>query len=113
MSTMMHPTRRDDLLKRVDRPSPARAGLLNAVESGGKLLRLAIMRAGLSQKEAQDALGVEDKGQFSRMLDGKEKLGIHQCLRIEAVAIWREIIFLSAEHAGCEIERVIKIKERA
>lgn len=113
MSPIMHPTRREDLLKRLERPSPAKAGLLNGVESGGKLIRLAIMRAGLSQKEAQDALGVEDKGQFSRMLDGKEKLGLHQCLRPEAKAIWLELIFLSANYVGCEVERCIKVKEQA
>lgn len=113
MPVTMHPTRRDDLLKRVDRPSPARAHLLNDVEAG-KLLRLAIMRAGLSQKEAQDALGVEDKGQFSRMLDGKETLGVHRFLRPEAEAIWKELIFVAAASIeGMTVERVVRLVESA
>lgn len=109
----MRQTRRDDLLKRVDRPSPAKAVLLNNVEISGKLLRAAIMRAGLSQKEAQDALDVEDKGQFSRMLDGKETLGVHRLLRKEARAIWREVIFLSAKECGFEVEQCLRFREHA
>lgn len=113
MSVSMHSTRREALLKQVDRPSPAKVSHLNTVENEQvpALLRLAIMRAGLSHKEAQDALGVEDKGQFSRMLDGKENLSIHRLLRPSARPIWLEIIFLSANGCGCEVERIVRIKE--
>lgn len=112
-NAMMHPTRREALLKHVDRLSPAKASLLNGVEITGKLLRAAIMRAGLSQKEAQDALGVEDKGQFSRMLDGKETLGVHRLLTDRARPIWREVIFLSAKDCGFEVERCLRFREHA
>lgn len=112
-NAIMHPTRKDDLLKRVDRPSPAKVQRLNRVETVeiGTLLRLAIMRAGLSQKEAQDALGVEDKGQFSRMLDGKETLSVHRLLRPEAADIWRELVMVSARQSGFAVERVIRWTE--
>lgn len=113
MPATMTQQRRDDLLKRVEQLSPARVTGLNDVETG-RLLRLAIMRAGLSQKEAQDALGVEDKGQFSRMLDGKETLGVHRFLRAEARPIWREVIFIAAQSIpGMTVERVVRLVESA
>jgi len=85
---------------------------LNAVEGGSRLLRMAIARTGLSHKEAMDALGVNDKGYFSRMLDGQETFSIRRLLRPEAHAIWCELIFLSAQECGMEVERVIRMKER-
>lgn len=111
MSASLPQSDRAGLLKGVDRPSPAKASLLNDVEMGGQMLRLAIMRTGLSQEQAQDALGVKDKGQFSRMLDGKETLGVHRFLRPKARAIWLEIIYLTANTCGCEVERTIRIRE--
>jgi hypothetical protein len=113
MPQTMTQERREALLKQVDRLSPAHANRLNGVENAGQLVRLAIMGAGLSQKEAQDALGVEDKGQFSRMLDGKESLGVHRLLRPEAVTIWRELMALTARRAGYAVERVIRWEESA
>jgi hypothetical protein len=114
MSHSLSQSERLDHLKRVDRPSPAKATLLNGVETSGQLLRLAIMRAGLSQKEAQDALGVDDKGQFSRMLDGKEGLSVHRLLRPGAELIWKELIFLTAAAIpGMSVERIVRLVESA
>lgn len=110
-ATMPH-TRRDSLLNSV-KPRQAKASLdLNDVEGATRLLRGAIARTGMSQKEAMDALGVSDKGYFSRMLDGAETLSIRRLLRREAQAIWCELIFLSAQECGMEVERVIRIREK-
>ena len=114
MPVTMHQTRREALLKQIDRPSPAKADLLNKVEIASKLLRLAIARAGLNQDQAMDALGISDKGQFSRMLDGKEKLWMHQFLRPEAQPIWKEVIFLAAQSIpGMTVERIVRLVEHA
>jgi hypothetical protein len=65
MSAMMHPTRRDALLQSLEKPHMVKAKLdLNFLESGGKLVRLAYQRAGMSQKEAMAALGIDDPAQF-------------------------------------------------
>lgn len=86
---------------------------LNFVQNGGRMLRQAIARSGMSQKEAMAALGVEHAGQFSEMLDGKQKLWVHTLLRPEAQGIWKELLVIAAQEAGCEVERVIKIRESA
>jgi hypothetical protein len=106
--------RRDALLNGIEKPKMARAKLnLNFIENGGRLVRLAYHRAGLSQKEAMAALGVDDPGQFNRMVDGKEKLWLYLLLRPEAAAIWKELLVIAACEAGCEVERVVRIKESA
>lgn len=119
MSAILHPTRRDLLLNDVPRPTAAKAKpVLNSVQHEdalreiGQLLRFAIMRAGLTQQQAMDALGIEHKSQFSEMLDGKQKLWLHQLMRAEARPIWKELLVIVVERAGeCEVERVIRIKE--
>jgi hypothetical protein len=115
MSLSMHATRRADLLQRIERARPAKAKLnLNFLENGGRLLRLAYHRAGLSQKEAMAALGIDDPAQFNRMLAGKEKLWMHQFLRPEAEAIWKELIFVAAQSIpGMSVERIVRLVERA
>jgi hypothetical protein len=96
------------------KPRMAKAKLdLNFVQNGGKLLRVAIARSGLSQKEAMGALGITHAGRFSEMLDGKQKLWMHQLLRPEAAAIWKELLVLAASACGCEVERIVRIKESA
>lgn len=96
------------------KPRMARAKLdLNFVQHASKLLRLAIARSGLSHKEAMVALGVEHAGQFSEMLDGKQKLWVHALLRPEARGIWLELIVLTANESGCSVERVVRISESA
>lgn len=103
-----------DPRNRFPKPRMAQAKLdLNFVQNAGRLLRMAIARSGLSQKEAMTALGVEHAGQFSEMLDGKQKLWVHALLRPEAQGIWKELIVLAAQECGCEVERVIKIRESA
>jgi len=115
MAAIMPATRRLDLLQRMEKPRPAKAKLdLNFIESGGHLLRMAYHRAGLSQKEAMAALGVDDPAQFNRMLAGKEKLWMHQFLRPEAQAIWKELIFIAAQSIpGMTVERVVRLVESA
>ena len=105
---------RANLLNSVPRPRMAKAKAdLNFLQNAARLLRLAIARTGLSQKEAMAALGVEHASQFSEMLDGKQKLWMHQLLTAEAAPIWRELIVLAALEAGCEVERVVRIRESA
>jgi hypothetical protein len=115
MSAMMHPTRRDALLQSLEKPHMVKAKLdLNFLESGGKLVRLAYQRAGMSQKEAMAALGIDDPAQFNRMLAGKEKLWMHQFLRPEAQTIWKELIFIAAQSIpGMTVERVVRLVESA
>src|SRR5689334_18836471 len=114
MPVTMHQTRRDALLNSVRSPEPVRAKLdVNEVHSASRLLRLAIARTGMSHKEAMDALGIEHKSEFSQMLDGTRKIWVHQMLRPEAAAIWKELLIIAACEAGCEVERVIRIKETA
>jgi hypothetical protein len=115
MSVSIHPTRRADLLKGIEHAPMVKAKLdLNFIENGGRLVRLAYHRAGLTQKEAMVALGVDDPGQFHRMLEGKEKLWMHQLLRPEAAAIWRELIFVAAQSIpGMTVERVVRLVESA
>lgn len=110
---IMHPTRRDALLNSVPKHAvPQAKADLNFVQSASRMLRLAIARTGLSQKEAMAALGVEHASQFSEMLDGKQKLWVHALLRPEAEPIWRELIVIAAEECGCEVERTIRIREK-
>lgn len=112
MPVTMHQTRRDALLNSVRSAEPAKAKLdVNEVHNAGQLLRKAIACAGLSHKEAMDALGVEHKSEFSEMLDGKRKLWMHQLLREEARPIWRELMALTARQAGYAVERVIRWTE--
>lgn len=115
MPQTMPQSRRVDLLNTLEKPRMARAKLnLNFIENGGRLVRLAYHRAGLSQKEAMAALGIDDPGQFNRMLDGKEKLWMHQLLRPEAQAIWKELIFVAAQSIpGMTVERVVRLVESA
>jgi predicted XRE-type DNA-binding protein len=113
MATSMTESRRDALLNSVPKPTMARAKPdLNFIQNASRMLRLAIARTGLSQKEAMAALGVEHASQFSEMLDGKQKLWVHALLRPEAHAIWQELIVIAAEECGCEVERTIRIRER-
>lgn len=115
MSTSMQPQRRADLLQSIEKPRMARAKVnLNFIENGGRLVRLAYHRAGLSQKEAMAALGIEDPAQFNRMLDGKEKLWMHQFLRPEAEPIWKELVFIVAQSIpGMSVERIVRLVESA
>jgi hypothetical protein len=105
---------RADLLNSLPSPRMAQAKPdLNFLQKGARLVRRAIARSGLSQKEAMAALGVEHESQFSEMLDGKQKLWIHRLLAPEAAPIWKELIVLAALEAGCEVERVVRIRESA
>lgn len=115
MPNSMHSTRREALLNSIEKPRMLRAKLdLNFIENGGKLVRLAYHRAGLSQKEAMAALGIDDPGQFNRMLDGKEKLWMHQLLQPSAHAIWKELIFIAAQSIpGMTVERIVRMVESA
>jgi hypothetical protein len=106
--------RRADLLNTLPKPRMVKAKPdLNFLQNGGRLLRLAIARSGLSQKEAMAALGIDHESQFSEMLGGKQKIWMHQMLRPEAAAIWKELLVIAACEAGCEVERIVRIKETA
>lgn len=114
MSAMMQPSRRDDLLNRIQKPRMAKAKPdLNFLQNASRLLRQAIADSGLSHKQAMAALGVEHESQFSEMLDGKQKLWMHQLLRDEARPIWRELMAITARQAGYAVERVIRWTETA
>lgn len=114
MPVTMHQTRRDVLLNSVRTGEPMKAKLdVNEVHTAGRLLRLAIARAGMSHKEAMDALGVEHKSEFSQMLDGTRKLWVHQLLREEAKPIWKELIFVAAASIeGMTVRRVVELVEK-
>lgn len=100
------------LLKTVRKPRMPKAKAdLNFLRTAAKLLRLAIARTGMSQKEAMAALGIDHAGQFSEMLDGKQKLWVHSLLTVDALPIWRELIVLAAMDAGCKVYRVVEIPE--
>jgi hypothetical protein len=92
--------------------SPRRAALLNEVRNASQLLRRAIERTGMTQAEAQVALGFAHKSDLSEALDGIRKLWSHQLLRPEAAAIRRELLVLSLIEEGiCEVTRTIQIRE--
>lgn len=100
-------------LDHVPSAKPAKAQLPDAYSVlSGRLLRGAIARTGLSQKEAMTALGFEHKGGFSEALSGRRQIGIHRLMRQEAAGILREfVILMSLEQGMCEVERVVRFKE--
>lgn len=115
MSTMMHPTRRAALLQGIETSGQLKANPpLQDLENGGRLLRKAIIHAGLTAKEASYLCGVADASQFNRMLDGIEKFPVHLLLRSSARPILHELLILIAvEQGSCVVERVVRIKESA
>lgn len=86
---------------------------LQFLENACRLLKTAVSRTGMTITEAMDALGIKDQSQYNRMLEGKEKLWMHQLLRPEAKRIRREIWVLDAQECGCTVERVVRIVETA
>jgi len=87
---------------------------LKFLHTSSQLLRKAVARTGLSNKEAMAALGVDHESQFCEMLDGKQKLWVHQLLRPEAQAIWKELIFVAAQSIpGMTVERIVRLVESA
>lgn len=87
---------------------------LNFLQRSSQLLRKAVARTGLSQKEAMAALGVDHESQFCEMLDGKQKLWMHQLLRPEAAAIWTELVFVAAQSTPrMTVERIVRLVETA
>lgn len=103
------------LLNNVRKPVPAKANLdENDVRTSARLLRKAIERTGMTQDQAMEALGFRHKGDFSEALDGIRKLWAHQLLRPKAASIRKQLLILSALADGsCEVESVIRIRERA
>lgn len=79
----------------------------------GAVIRSAIKCAGLSISEASGICGVKDEAQFRRMLDGKEKFGIHLLMTQQARPIWRELMAITARQSGYAVERVIRWTESA
>lgn len=82
-------------------------------ENTGQLIRAAIRAANLTISEASALCDVKDEAQFRRMLDGKEKFGIHLLLTEKARPIWRELMALTARQSGYAVERVIRWTESA
>jgi hypothetical protein len=111
----MHPTRRAHLLQGIEKPRPLKAKLdLEELEHGGRLIRQAIVNAGLSSKEASYLCSIADASQFNRMLDGIEKFPVHLLLRVSARPILHELLILAAVEQGtATVERVVRIKESA
>lgn len=115
MANSMVQSRRSLLLNSLPKPRMVKAKPdLNFLQNGSQLLRTAVARTGLSNKEAMAALGVDHESQFCEMLDGKQKLWMHQLLRPEAQIIWKELIFLAAQAIpGMTVERVVRLVESA
>ena len=95
VSTVLNSSRIDTsrLLNSVEKPEASRR------RAAARLLRTAIRQSGLLQKE----LG-QDKAQFTRQLDGLEKLWFHAMLDWPA-EIWLPLLALIAEYKGLLIER--------
>lgn len=89
---------------------------LNDVETAARLIRKAIGRTGMSHDEIAAALGVKDKGQATRLIEGvhKERLWLHLLLRKQAYPILRELFTaVMLENGEAEVERIVRIKERS
>lgn len=110
----MRPERRSELFNTVDdRPKPQAKVSDDAIKSVDKLgdvVRLALSRAGVSQKEAAILMDL-DPGRFVRQLAGKEPLSFaRMCERLPA-EFWRELICLLGPYCGFEVRREITLKE--
>lgn len=111
MPNSVHPTRRADLLQTVDGPTMAKAKLaIHDVDKLGDVVRLALHRAGIAQKEAAILMDL-DQSRFVRQLAGKEPLSFaRMCERLPA-EFWRELICLLGPFCGFEVRREITLKE--
>lgn len=106
-------SRRQALLTNVDRPSPARAGLLTRRENvgpGPQIARAAITKSGLLLKQVTE----KDHGQASREIDGKEKLDFHEMIATWPPEVWCELLPLIALEVcpgRFTVERTVAIRE--
>lgn len=113
MGNSVHQNRRASLLTDVERPSPAKAGLLTRRESvgpGPQIVRMGITKSGLLLKQVTE----KDHGQASREIDGKEKLDFHEMIATWPPEVWCELLPLIALEV-CPgrfvVERTIAIRE--
>src|SRR2546430_2082175 len=99
MTPIVDPARRAALLTSVDSPSPAKADLLTDREKAAHLVRRGIALSGYDAKQISD----KDHGQFSREVDGKEKLSFHEMVATWPPEVLREIALLLLVLAGADV----------
>lgn len=85
-------------LKTLKARLPGGEGALNPIETAGETVQKALVRAGISQKEAALTMDVNE-GQLTRQLRGQEHLS-WQRLFLLPDKFFRELLIVLAEHRG-------------
>ena len=84
---------------------------LSRIESAGRLVQQALIRSGISQKDAAIQMGVND-GQFARQLAGQEHLSWQRLNRLSDRFFLELLIVLAEDRGIAAVKTLIEIDRK-